>query len=109
MRSPVGFGAPASPRTPSPGRRSGTCARTRCGTHQALCLTLVNATVLWATTYLGDALDALRADGYHVTDEAAAHLTPAQHDHINFYGTYSFDVETELHREGRRPLRSPAA
>ena len=32
-----------------------------------------------------------------------------QHDHINFYGTYSFDVETELHREGRRPLRSPAA
>jgi TnpA family transposase len=55
---------------------------------QALCLTLVtNATVLWATTYLGDALDALRADGYHVTDEAAARLTPAQHRHINFYGT----------------------
>ena len=55
---------------------------------QALCLTLVtNATVLWTTTYLGDALDALRADGYHVTDEAAAPLTPAQHDHINFYGT----------------------
>jgi TnpA family transposase len=33
--------------------------------HQALCLTLVtNAAVLWTTTYLGDALDALRADGY---------------------------------------------
>jgi TnpA family transposase len=77
---------------------------------QALCLTLVtNAAVLWTTTYLGDALDALRADGYPVTDEAAAHLTPAQHDHINFYGTYSFDLETELRREGRRPLRSPAA
>src|SRR3954451_11266520 len=56
---------------------------------QALCLTLVtNAAVLWTTTYLGDALDALRADGYRVTDEAAGHLTPAQHDHINFYGTY---------------------
>ncbi len=77
---------------------------------QALCLTLVtNATVLWTTTYLGDALDALRADGYHVADETAAHLTPAQHDHINFYGTYSFDVETAPQREGRRPLRSPAA
>jgi hypothetical protein len=38
-----------------------------------------------------------------------AHLTPAQHDHINFYGTYSLDVETELRREGHRPLRSPAA
>ena len=33
-----------------------------------------------------------------------AHLTPAQHDHINFYGTYSFDVETELRRQGHRPL-----
>ena len=77
---------------------------------QALCLTLVtNAAVLWTTIYLGDALDALRADGYPVTDEAVAHLTPAQRDHINFYGTYSFDVETELRRQGHRPLRSPAA
>jgi len=43
---------------------------------QALCLTLVtNAVVLWTTTYLGHALDALRADGYPLTDEAAAHLT----------------------------------
>lgn len=77
---------------------------------QALCLTLVtNAAVLWTTTYLGDALDALRAEGYPVADEDAAHLTPAQHDHINFYGTYSLDLETELRREGHRPLRSPAA
>src|SRR4249919_3654889 len=39
---------------------------------QALCLTLVtNAAVLWTTTYIGDALDALRADGHPVTDEAA--------------------------------------
>jgi Tn3 transposase DDE domain len=74
---------------------------------QALCLTLVtNAAVLWTTTYLGDALDALRADDYPVTDEHAANLTPAQHDHINFYGTYSFDVETDLRRKGYRPLRS---
>ena len=46
----------------------------------------------------------------------AAHLTPAQHEHINYYGTYSFEygtysfeLETELRRGGRRPLRSPAA
>ncbi len=76
---------------------------------QALCLTLVtNAVVLWTTTYLGHALDALRADGYPLTDEAAAHLTPAQHDHINFYGTYSFDIDAELRREGHYPLRIPA-
>lgn len=62
-----------------------------------------------SSSYLGDALDALRADGYPATDEDAAHLTPAQHDHINFYGTYFFDLETELRREGGRPLRSPAA
>lgn len=52
---------------------------------QALCLTLVtNACVLWTTTYLADALDALRADGPDVDDRTVAHLTPAQHDHINF-------------------------
>jgi TnpA family transposase len=76
---------------------------------QALCLTLVtNACVLWTTTYLGDTIDALRADGIEVSDETAAHLTPAQHDHINFYGTYSFDIDAELRRDGHRPLRIPA-
>jgi Tn3 transposase DDE domain len=48
------------------------------------------------TTYLGDTIDALRAHGIEVRDEIAAHLTPAQHDHINFYGTYSFDIDAEL-------------
>ena len=77
---------------------------------QALCLTLVtNAAVLWTTTYRGDALNPLRVDGYPLNDKNEAHLTPAQHDHINFYGTYSFDLETELRREGHRPLRSSAA
>ena len=75
---------------------------------QALCLTLVtNACVLWTTTYLGDAIIALRADGIEVTDEIAAHLTPAQHDHL-FYAAYSFDIDAELHRDGHRPLRIPA-
>ena len=68
---------------------------------QVLCLTLVtNAAVLWTTTYLGDALDALRAAGYPVTYEAAAHLTPAQHDHMNFYGTYSVAKGTPRRFDG---------
>ena len=76
---------------------------------QALCLTLVtNACVLWTTTYLGDTIDALRGEGFEISDELAGHLTPAQHDHINFYGTYSFDIDAELRREGHRPLRIPA-
>jgi len=80
----------------SPGCVPGTCGAT-------------NAAVLWTTNYLGDALDALRAEGYPVTDEDAAHCTPTQHDHIDFYGTHSFELETDLRRGGRRPLRSPAA
>jgi TnpA family transposase len=76
---------------------------------QALCLTLVtNACVLWTTTYLADVLDTLCAEGLDIGDERAAHLTPAQHDHINFYGTYSFAPDTELSRGHRRPLRQPA-
>lgn len=39
---------------------------------------------------------------------AATTVTAAQHDHINFYGTYSFDIDAELRREGHRPLRIPA-
>jgi len=31
-----------------------------------------------------------------------------QHDQTDFYGTYSFDIDAELRREGRRPLRIPA-
>jgi Tn3 transposase DDE domain len=69
---------------------------------------VTNACVLWTTTYLADTIGELRADGIEVTDETAAHLTPAQHDHINFYGTFSFDIDAELRRDGHRPLRIPA-
>jgi len=66
---------------------------------QALCLTLVTKlAVLWTTTHLGDALDALRADGYPVTEVDVVVLRGCQ-----------VRVETELRREGHRPLRSPAA
>lgn len=64
--------------------------------------------MLWTTTYLADTIDNLRSNGMEVSDEIAAHLTPAQHDHINFYGTYSFDMDAERRREGHRPLRIPA-
>ncbi len=78
-------------------------------TEQALCLTLVtNAVVLFNSVYLQKVLGALRQDGHDVGDQAAAHLSPALHQHINFYGSYSFDVERELNRTGLRPLRDPA-
>jgi hypothetical protein len=68
----------------------------------------IEGCVLWTITYLADTLDALRAEGHEVDNENAAHLTSAQHDHINFYGTYCFDLDAELRREGHRPLRVTA-
>ena len=56
-----------------------------------------------------------------LTDEIAEHVrllverrrrrppTPAQHEHINFHGTYNLDAESGLRCQGHRPLRSPAA
>jgi TnpA family transposase len=78
-------------------------------TEQALCLTiLTNAVVLWNTVYIADALEELRR-GADIDDEAAAHLSPALMDHINPFGRYSFDVDRELARTTRRPLRRPRA
>jgi len=37
------------------------------------------------------------------------HLTPAQHDHSAFSGEYSFDLEAEQRRNGRKPLRPPSS
>jgi TnpA family transposase len=77
-------------------------------TDQALCLTVViNAVVLFNTVYLQHALGALRQRGHNVDGHAAAHLSPALHEHINPYGSYSFDIERELGRTDLRPLRDP--
>lgn len=76
---------------------------------QALCLTVVtNAVIVWATAYLADALNALRAEGFPVTEEAIAHLTPTRHEFLNPYGRYAFDLDAQTYRTGRRPLRRPS-
>jgi hypothetical protein len=86
---------------------SASTASFRPHTHSLVSRPPFSSASIWGTTYLGDALDALRADGCDVIDEAAAHLTPAQHDHIDFYGTYSFDVETELQKDTGHSARRP--
>ncbi|MDQ2723901.1 MAG: transposase [Actinomycetota bacterium] len=74
-------------------------------TTQAHCHTLVvNACILSTTGYLHDAVNAQRAGGHTVSDEAIAHLSPAHFEAINPYGTLSFDVARVLNRT-RRPLR----
>ena len=76
-------------------------------TTQAHCHTLVvNACILSTTGYLQDAIDAQRAEGHPVSDEAIAHLSPAHFEAINPYGTLNFDIAAVLKRT-RRPLRRP--
>lgn len=75
---------------------------------QALCLTVVaNAIVAWTSEYLGLAVAELRSGGRHIGDEVLAHVSPAHNENIGFYGTFSFEVATELAQlvDGYRPLR----
>jgi hypothetical protein len=65
---------------------------------------VVNACILSTTGYLQDAIDAQRAEGHPVSDEAIAHLSPAHFEAINPYGTLNFDIAGVLKR-ARRPLR----
>ena len=72
-------------------------------TSQAHCHTLAtNAGILWTTTYLGHAIDDATEP---VPDAVIAHLSPARHEHINPYGTYTFNLDS-LRNPARRALRA---
>ena len=79
-------------------------------TNQASCLTLVtNAIITWNTVYMAAAIDQLRAEGYDISDEDIAHLSPARRKHINRYGKYQFNLADVLKRKQLRPLRNPSS
>jgi rRNA maturation protein Nop10 len=74
--------------------------------NQSSCLTLVtNSIILWNTIYMTAVLDYLKQEGYPVSEEDIAHLSPARFEHINPYGKYRFDVAENQNRQGLRPLR----
>ena len=76
--------------------------------NQASCLNLVtNAVVTWNTLYMEAAIKQLRSEGYQISDEDVSHLSPTRYRHINPYGKYQFDIETESKRTQLRPLRKP--
>ena len=77
--------------------------------HRASGLNLAAAAiVLWNTTYLQFALDALGQRGQAPAPNLLAHLSPLGWQHINLTGDYFWaDRATEL--TGPRPLRLPAA
>ncbi|MFD4977875.1 Tn3 family transposase [Streptomyces sp. NPDC058424] len=62
--------------------------------------------VLFNSLYINAAVKQLAADGFPVTDELLARLSPLQYDHINFLGRYAF---TRPAAPGLRPLRDPHA
>jgi hypothetical protein len=68
---------------------------------------VLNACVLWTTTYLDATLGQLRAQGYPVRGEDAARLSPFQDAHIDVHGRYTFALSNLA--GGLRPLRDPAA
>lgn len=64
----------------------------------------LNAVVLFNSIYIDAAVKQLAADGFPVTDELLARLSPLQFDHINFLGRYAF---TRPPTPGLRQLRDP--
>lgn len=67
----------------------------------------LNAVIWWNSLYLDAAVQRLRAQGFPVTDEMCARLSPIQYEHINFLGRYAFtraDVGS-----GLRPFHDMAA
>jgi len=68
---------------------------------QALGLTVAtNACIMSTTSHLYDAIQAERAAGNKISDEAIAHLSPARFAQINPFGVYNFDT-TDI------PMRHP--
>jgi len=68
---------------------------------------VVNTMVLWNTVYMHQALEHLRDEGCNVREEDEARLSPLEHGHFNFLGTYSFRLTEEVKSGQLRPLRSP--
>ncbi|WP_344948297.1 Tn3 family transposase [Sphaerisporangium flaviroseum] len=50
----------------------------------------LNAVIWWNSLYLDAAVKQLREQGFPVTGEMCARLSPIQYDHINFLGRYAF-------------------
>jgi hypothetical protein len=68
---------------------------------------VLNAVILWNTTYTQDALEALRTTGKEVLAPDVARLSPLLSQHINFSGKYHFDLSDTLAAGQHRALRIP--
>lgn len=68
---------------------------------------ILNAVILWNTTYMQDALEVLRATGKELLAPDVARLSPLVSQHVNFSGKYHFNLPDTLAAGQHRPLRVP--
>lgn len=62
--------------------------------HRASGLNLICAAIsLWNTTYIDMAVQELRRQGVHITDEHLHHLSPLGWEHISLTGTYRWNLD----------------
>jgi len=66
---------------------------------------VLNASVLWQTLYMNQAVQTLRAQGRELRSEDITRLSPLVHSNLNVLGRYSFDLSPEVKRGDFRPLR----
>jgi len=69
---------------------------------------VVNIIVLWNTLYIDAAVQQLMREGFPVSPEDIARLSPLIFDHINLLGRYAFLVPEAVQRGELRPLRIPS-
>jgi TnpA family transposase len=66
---------------------------------------VVSPIVLWNTTYLERAVQALRDSGKDVNDRLLPHLSPLGWEHINLTGDYIWRQSKQVEQGKFRPLR----
>ena len=66
---------------------------------------VVNAIILWNTTYLSRAVAYVRSQGVAITDDALSHVAPVKWDHVGLTGDYLWS-DVEIPRQRFRPLRT---
>ncbi|HYZ31318.1 MAG TPA: Tn3 family transposase [Crenalkalicoccus sp.] len=73
--------------------------------HAEAATLVVNAIVLWNTTYLARAVAYVRGRGVALTDEELSHVAPVRWDHIALTGDCLW-ADVEAPRDRFRPLRT---
>lgn len=65
---------------------------------------VVNAIILWNTIYMDRALEDMRQRGMTIEPADVARLSPIGHEHVNFYGKYSFTLAEPIQQGAFHPL-----